>query len=319
MKYRVWYKVSFFYAFLLCTVFCSLFSFETKIILPNISAVTYELNGGRLGDNLLSYCKAKWLSYTHGIPLINIPFPYSKQLNIHAYGMMRTNDIGEKFDHVVRLSAHKKWHINKYSGTLYIKQWKTPVAIDWYDRKFVNELKKLIAPCGSVTCVTIPSGCISVAIHVRRGGGYVIDKKMMKHMPNKFAPEHFYVDQIKRILSMYSDKQLYVHIFTDDPKPKKIVSQFKAVITNERITWGYRKKKNRFFANVLEDFFSMMQFDCLIRPGSNFSRFVERLGDHQVVIYPCHAKYSSKKRWIIDKVAIKQKCDSGWVTKKEKC
>src|SRR5581483_4103322 len=47
------------------------------------SAVTYELNSGRLGDNLLTYGIARWISYKYGLPFLYVPFEYSEYLRLH--------------------------------------------------------------------------------------------------------------------------------------------------------------------------------------------------------------------------------------------
>ena len=44
------------------------------------STITYELSGGRLGDNLVAYIHAKWISYKHDIPLEYKPFEHSNEL-----------------------------------------------------------------------------------------------------------------------------------------------------------------------------------------------------------------------------------------------
>ena len=64
------------------------------------------------------------------------------------------------------------------------------------------------------------------------------------------------------------------------------MKKFKAALNNPRISFGCRQEGNAHNAHVLEDFFSMMDFDCLIRPGSHYTRFVQRLGNNKVVIYP---------------------------------
>ncbi|NDD99733.1 hypothetical protein EB008_05520, partial [bacterium] len=41
-------------------------------------AVTYDYDKkARLGDNLMCYLHAKWVSYKNGIPILYKPFPYS--------------------------------------------------------------------------------------------------------------------------------------------------------------------------------------------------------------------------------------------------
>jgi hypothetical protein len=62
----------------------------------------------------------------------------------------------------------------------------------------------------------------------------------------------------------------------------------------------------------------MMQFDCLIRPGSHFSRFVERLGDASLVIFPYSYIRKKDQSTIIDVIGIKTRTAKGWKTVKEK-
>ncbi len=275
-------------------------------LLPGWSAVTYKLNGGRFGDDLVSYCKAKWLSYKNNIPFVYQPFKHSNHLMLHMFEIERTKKVMQQFNKVIRLPSCETFHINPCANILYISQWKTKVRIDWKDQKFLAMLKKCIAPRVAVKEIKIPSDAVTVAVHIRTGGGYYVDKVMCCKWPRRFAPEHFYIDQIKYLAQLFDNVPLYVHIFTDDPHPERIVKRFKRIFINDHITFGCRKKKNRHNRNVIEDFFAMMQFDCLIRPCSNFSRFVERLGNHKIVIFPRHVTRVNKNKWIVDKVAIRK-------------
>lgn len=53
-----------------------------------------------------------------------------------------------------------------------------------------------------------------------------------------------------------------------------------------RISFNYRKTGNRQDANVLEDFFSLFNFDVLIRPESNYSIVPALLHDYMIVCSP---------------------------------
>ena len=44
------------------------------------SYVTYQLPYGRLGDKLITYVHAKWISYKYGLKLLYRPFEYSDKL-----------------------------------------------------------------------------------------------------------------------------------------------------------------------------------------------------------------------------------------------
>ena len=52
------------------------------------------------------------------------------------------------------------------------------------------------------------------------------------------------------------------------------------------ILFGYRKVGNHHAKNVLEDFFSLFNFDILIRPRSNFSVVPSLLSDYALLCYP---------------------------------
>lgn len=279
------------------------------------SAITYELNGGRFGDNLLSYSRAKWISYLYNIPLKIYPFPFSDQLKIHEQEeMLCIND----FKHIVRLENEVTQNSFSKNNTLYINHWRTKVTINWNDLTFIAQLKDTIAPKSELELITIPEGYVSIAVHIRNGGGFAADTTQEKERcPLRFVSDEFFIDQVKRIVELYENQQFYLYIFTDHQKPEKLAKKFKLALNNSNVIIDYHKKDNKHNLNVLEDFFSMMQFDCLVRPGSHFSRFVERLGSAQLVIYPDSVKYLHDKTAVIDVIGVKKRLSNGkWSTEK---
>ena len=281
------------------------------------SAITWKANGGRFGDNLVSYSKAKWMSLTFDIPLLYLPFPYSDELMIHENEEMYTLERHEQFAATVQLLKKPSYVISKNNNTLYVCRWKTDIVIDWCDQNFVAEIKKHIAPRYELEKVIIPEGYVSIAAHVRNGGTFAADTPEEKERcPLRFVPEEFFIDQIERLTLMFPEDNLYVYIFTDHPEPEKLACKFKKALNNPRITFDYRKSGNSHKSNVLEDFFSMMDFDCLIRPGSHFSRFVQRLGNNKVVIYPESVKEIAPGKRVIDTIKIKTRTnvDEKWKT-----
>lgn len=290
----------------------------TNRINPKIgqSAITWKPNGGRFGDNLFSYCKTKWASRMFDIPLLYFPFPYSDELVLHENERMYTEEKHKQFHTTVQLIKSPPYVLSKNNNTLYICRWKTDIVVDWSDQDFLAEIKKNILPRYSLEKIAIPEGIISIAVHVRNGGTFAADTSQEKdRCPLRFAPEEFFIEQIDRIAHMFPEDNLYVHIFTDHPKPKKLVKKFQLILNNERITFGCREEGNSHKANVLEDFFSMMDFDCLIRPGSHFTRFVQRLGNNKIVIYPESVKEIDGKK-VIDtiKIKIRENSNEKWKT-----
>lgn len=281
------------------------------------SAITWKPNGGRFGDDLLSCAKAMWLSYVFDIQLLYQPFSYSQELMIGEYEQLCTAESLLFFDKIVELVKFP-FKLSKNSNTLYVSRWKSQVDIDWFDTEFIERLKKNIAPKNPIEKVIIPEGFVSIAVHVRNGGTFAADTLEEKERcPLRFVPEEFFIEQIQRIAVMFSGKQLYVHIFTDHPEPMKLMKKFQKIIDNPYISFGCRVEGNSHKLNVLEDFFSMMDFDCLIRPGSHFTRFVQRLGNNKMVIYPESVKEIAPGKKVIDTIKIKTRAHSQerWKTK----
>jgi hypothetical protein len=276
-----------------------------------LSAITFQRNGGRFGDNLESYARVEWLSFKYGIPARPSTFKYLNRLVLYD----KRKRGRKEFKKIVRLPQSGKFELKKNESILYINHWRVPVRVDWHDQDFIAVLKELIAPRFPIEKIVIPEGFLSVAVHVRKGGDFAADTEQeKKRCPLRFVPDKFYIDQIKRLTTMFPDKKLYVYIFTDDPNPKKIAAKFNKVLDNAAITFDYNKNENGHNIGVVEDFFCMMDFECLIRPGSHFSRFVERLGAAQWVIYPdCHSKKKNK----LDMVCIKNRTKNGWKMRKE--
>lgn len=283
------------------------------------SAIIWEPNGGRFGDNLLSYAKAKWLSYKFNIPVLCLPFKYADQLMLAQQETFYTVELAQQFSRIMRLPNAINYTLHPHSNTLYISHWNAHIPIDWFDTIFLEEIKKNISPLYPIKKIVIPDNCISIAVHVRNGGGFAADTQQeKKRCPLRFVPDEFFIEQIQRIADMFPTEKIYVYIFTDHPEPIQLKQKFGNSLKNPRLILDCREKNNSHHSNVLEDFFSMMDFDCLIRPGSHYSRFVQRLGNNKMVIYPESIKKISPDKYVINVINIKVRENSGqrWKTKK---
>jgi hypothetical protein len=260
--------------------------------------VTYTFYGnkGRFGDHLMAYMRAKWISYQYDIPLYYRPFALGDDLVLSQEDAHLTREVSKRVDRKITWNGEKN---SKGKGrfTLYVapyfpeSQFEREVGdwpyfeVDWNDAGFRRELKRVVAPLEPLPKLEIPEGYVGVAAHVRKGGGFdpgiVIDA-----MPLKFPPEGFYLQQIRALSKRFEGKPLYVYLFTDDPNPRAIVERLTTELGDVDVTFGYRQEGNTHYSHVLEDFFAMMQFSCLIRPDSNFSIAASKVGDYQVVISP---------------------------------
>ncbi len=261
-------------------------------------AVTYTLDGGRFGDKFLNYLHAKWISYRYNIPLLYKPFPYSDQLMLHYAETPYTQDCLSEYAHMIKPSYKENINYESDLSALYVIPYfpeclweNTPhngyyyISVDWEDEEFRKILKKLIKPLYIQPFLELPQDRITVAVHVRKGGGYD-DRIVRIRTPLKLPPDSFYIDQIRQIYEILDKQPLYVYIFTDENEPLKLVEKYQHHLTGMDIQFDCRVTDNNHYSNVLEDFFEMTRFDCLIRPESNYSLVASKIADYRVMIKP---------------------------------
>ncbi len=144
----------------------------------------------------------------------------------------------------------------------------------------------------------LPTDCITIAVHIRKGTGWDIPQfapsfeKLTEMGPLKWPPDSYYIEQIQNIIKLFPDQKLYIHIFTDHDNTQEIVEHYKAAIndTTGHVSWGCRAQGNKHDLNVLEDFFALTTFDCLIRNDSNFSLIASKLANYKMLIAPWESK-----------------------------
>ncbi len=293
----------------LCIAFCPQLSAQKDSAFArlqnNEKGITYTFSGGRLGDNILTYLHARWLSYKYDTLFIYAPFPYSDQLKMHECDELRID--------LVRPFFKKEWILNNEkevagisgSALIFVRYFPESTieikthphycqgrfTVDWKNPEFKQLMRKLIAPRFPITTLEMPNEpWITVAIHVRRGGNF--DPSCIQFdLPLKAPPDSFYLTALRRMSELLSHRQIYAYIFTDDPDPQKIVHKYQDAVKDlVNIRFDCRKTFNGPWNNVLEDFFSIQKFDCLIRPDSNYTIVAEKLKDFQIVISPEDAR-----------------------------
>lgn len=283
---------------------------------PIESYVTCQLIGSRLGDQLINYMHAKWISYKYGVPFLYRPFPYSELLELHNKELPFKRGIRRNVSQVVKLNDLISTKIAKDTSTLYIVPFFTESLgelamgdintfwpVDWENEEFRTILKNLIKPIDKLPELNLPKDKITVAVHVRLGGGADPPDAYLV-WPLKFPSHEFYIAQIKRLNDFFSRQPLYVYLFTDDPDPPALVKMYQEQINAHNIEFACRKNPNSHDTNVLEDLFAMTKFDCLIRADSHFAIVAEKIADYKVVISPLHHVINHNKS-MIDKVIFK--------------
>lgn len=183
---------------------------------------------GRFGDQIVGYSKAKYLSWKYNIPFRLIPFQYSECLKMSEetcytswwYFLHRVFyklfcrvvwvhteqdliDALEYIDGPTRFIAHINTRLNEHI--------KAQAGLDRYECSWVGslmyelsvnypvfgaELKKMLQPITPFHHAVLPKDAVTVAVHIRKGGGFHADPVMI-------AEQYF---------SDYSDKVAYKKI-----------------------------------------------------------------------------------------------------------
>ena len=276
----------------------------TLSAMPRI-AVTNGDDGGRFGDKLLTYLHAKWLSYQYGIPLFYKPFDCSRKLILHTEEI-RLKDALKKRDYALLSLRQATIDLSSPGPQIYICPYfaEDPLEanlyrsfrfeVDWKDKKFRKNILKLVAPINKLDLIYPPKETINIALHFREGGGFDADSERLR-VPSKLPPLSFYLESLDKVLSLFPNKPITCHVFTDALNIDPFIQQIRAVVPHGATVRFTYRSANGPDENVLDDFFSLFHFDCLIRPQSNFSIIPSLLHDFAVVCSPAEISISGSQ------------------------
>lgn len=299
---------------LLLITLLTFFTINTSLIMPkrleSNNGVIPEYSGGRFGDNLLALANTLYFSLKNKCELFLVPFEYSDQLTLDTVLPKHSPQAESRFqrkmyhlDPTVKIEFKIPGTSQPLTDTLFVLPYFPYLDgieyagckfysffVNWQESVFKEKLRELIQPKKQLALITPPSNGISIAVHVRKGGNFdVWDDQARTDLAGvayRSPLDQYYIDQIKTIATLFEGLPLYVFLFTDDPKPQELVDSYRKQLGIAAITLDYRKEENHDKKNVLEDFFSLQNFDILIRPHSNFSIMAEQLGNHSIVISP---------------------------------
>ncbi len=369
MKKKIISRVIVFLAsvFVLASVSFCIYSFRNPYV-----TIVMANDGGRLGDRVLIYGKAKWLAYKYGVPFCMNHFDKSEKLMLVHEKNYRSRSFwpyrifnslfGEYIDVKTEDQFAQKLKQTKGSAIFMVGLFakvNPPVFDDGRlenfslyevmikDPVFGKSIRKMLQPLVPPSGIeTLPKDRITVAVHIRKGE--IVDQSLIseqyyenkgpvyyklfdisdpqkkqlsdlsknltgcefngisrrcwsdRRFPDKFPPEQYYVDQIKKLSSMLRDAPLYVHIFADSKDKQALVSRVKEKVAKSNIKFACSSQDSA----VFQDLFSMTKFDCLIRSGSYFGVLAQLIGDYKVIMYPIHLTWADDFYLLVDKVGV---------------
>ena len=282
-----------------------------SICLSTHADIGYTLSRcGRFGDKIKVVIKALYLADKYKTPFIFTDSPYFKGLPITQHYTNHTPP-ANYLKNEKQLIPHQKNFINYYTkllgGETFPEEINLMHQYALESNSFKKSLQKELKPT-HISNIKIPSNRISIAIHIRRSGGAPNDlpvlhtKKQVKNgyadinNPTKFPPIEYYINCLTFLCDLYFEKPLYIHIFTDDPDPQNLVQRIQKHINHPDTIFGCRESGNAHNKNIIDDWYHIMHFDCLIRPDSSFTETAQLIGNHSTIMtpdsYQQHDKYT---------------------------
>lgn len=288
------------------------------------SGITFRHNGGRLGDVLLDFTKNFYIAYKHQLDLYlddNLPYIQDfildfeiPRLSAHPFHIARTIRSDEYINPSENILYRSEFYItvdsvsdlDLFHGHMFQCSIEQP--------EFGEKIRKLLTPKTDFS-FEFPQNQISVAIHIRKGGGF--DHPLASELyrpavrndnatrtskyqfvdrdqPFKFPPEQYYVDQLIFLHALLDQQPLYVFLFTDDKEPQTIVERIQKKLAQyniTNITFDYRKTENAHDLNIIEDISFMSKFEYLIKSGSHYPWIAQMIGNHKAIISPIEYRW----------------------------
>lgn len=179
-----------FYCLLLCNLFCMANQFH-DILKTNTTqkkstnkkqsqcAITYKLESWRrLGDNITTVCKAEYFSHVYGIPFFYKPFPYSDEFKVHSIATPFTAELEQQYQEKIVINCIQDIEDGLKSGKSILFESHFLTETPWlycYSRqnpKYLTLIQDIFSPLTPIQTLPKPPSVITVALHVRKGGGF---------------------------------------------------------------------------------------------------------------------------------------------------
>ena len=170
------------------------------------AVIGYAPSEGMFGDQLVNYAHARYAAYKYNLPLNYIPFDYCDKLQVHTMHRFIEEEDFERIIYCKELPNNNLDSIIEFDKNfLYIIPYfpESPdelarmpfwrFDIDWEDQTFLDIFRREISPIVPINKLNLPKDRITVAVHMRRGGGR---DKVLQFGDANYDPTAFYADKL---------------------------------------------------------------------------------------------------------------------------
>ena len=269
-----------------------------------------QKHSGRFGDQLILYADAKYASYKTGIPLALPSFVHSQALWLDTYELPYQEDcfkeyeyqLVENIEHLIK--AQEASDCSPKQNIVYQPRYRGPGNLPRYrnDPYFLEILRKTIqlkTPL-SLEKPDKENNTMNVAVHIRKGTrrhdyaaqqhsvfDQLLDGSVILPFGGKFLPDSYYLKYIRWFATQFPQKTIEFFLFTDHDNPQELLTHYAKQLQDlKNITLRAKQNSSQTEDDILIDFFSLLEFDNLIRSNSSFALVAQLIGNYEIVIAP---------------------------------
>lgn len=286
-------------------------------------AITYKLESWRrLGDNITTYCKAKYFSYLYNIPLLYKPFPYSDQFAFSTKETLLTPDLEKSFSKIIPFDRIIDFDTQIKSGESILFECnfltETPSMYTYtrQDPTFEKIIKDMFTPLIAIDLLPKPPSVITVALHVRKGGGF--DKPLASQQEYTLADTQtkgFY-------LRKNTPHGSHTDIFPINwPAGIMYIEAVKKYIAKKNsfsdYIWPIKFPPDQYYIDQLKELAGMLPGKNLLvylftddpNPEDIVERYSNQLKDHPRIIFSYRQKDNHHTKNVIEDLFAITQCD----------
>lgn len=263
---------------------CIALPIESCETLPK-RGLTYQMYPlSRLGDNLSTYARAKWLSEKYDLPLIVKGYPAFNNLQLmkNAKYSIPSQERAARLGVPFTIQAFEQ---NSDKEVIWEKPFMSDALIEegfLDDEDFRARLEADLQPAVEMDLPELKDDRLNIALHLRTGGGFDMENAHLI-WPDKIPPTTCYQQMIQYVLEEYKNEPLHIEIFTDSLNPAELTTFYTAFATkhHHNVTVHSAASSGSQEAHAAKDLISMMRYPVIIKPASGLSGMAVKLGGIQ--------------------------------------
>ncbi len=286
-------------------------------------AISYKIDAWRrLGDAITTVCKTFYFSEIYNLPIYFRDFPYFDQFAISQKAKMLTPEIEKKFSKTIPINniTDIEQHIKSSEPVLFechfLSETSPIYSITRAYPEFDSLIRAAFTPLTSIEPVAKPPAVITVALHVRKGGGF--DKPLAS--TQEYATDDIPIKGV--YLRKNNPRGSHIDIFPIQwPAGPIYIDAVRKYISKKNnfsdYLWPIKFPPDQYYIDQLKELSSMLPGKNLLvylftddpNPEAIMERYSNQLKDHPRIIFSYRQKGNHHTKNILQDLFAIAQCD----------